>query len=257
MGRALLVLETPAERQKAKHWIDKAPVGTRVEFKASKRTLPQNDLLWALLTEIAQQLEHSGKKYEPSQWKAIFLHAFGREVIFLPSLDGKTFLPIEMSSSDLSKDEMTDFIEFILKEGAERGVVFREHKEQSNPDDGQPPRLTSSDNAGTAPASEADDDTATSSSASHLEWLRNVSKMLWAATFPKGDINVLKAQKRAAIASYPKDADCPLSITAKAEKIYFLCEKVVNGVTPQDDALALIAYEVGCDQDDLKTRSAA
>lgn len=127
MGRALLVLDTPADRAKATHWVTKAPVGTRLEFKASKRTLPQNDLMWALLTEVAQQLEHAGRMYDPAQWKAIFLHAFGREVSFLPSLDQKTFLPIELSSADLSKDEMTDFIEFLLKEGAERGVIFQQH----------------------------------------------------------------------------------------------------------------------------------
>lgn len=137
MGRALLVLETPADRQKAVHWIGKAPLGTRVEFKASKRTLPQNDLMWALLTEFAERYSHNNNKYEPSQWKSIFLHAFGREVAFLPSLDGKTFLPIEMSSSDLSKEEMTDFIEFILKEAAERGVILTNHQPETS--DESPP----------------------------------------------------------------------------------------------------------------------
>jgi hypothetical protein len=148
MGRALLVLETPFDRQKAVSWIGKAPVGTRVEFKASKRSLPQNDMLWALLTEFSEQFTHAGKKYEPVQWKAIFLHAFGREISFLPSLDNKTFLPIELSSSDLSKQEMTDFIEFIIKEGAERGVIFKDPKQ---PDSGEP--LLSPDTADGSPSS--------------------------------------------------------------------------------------------------------
>lgn len=256
MGRALLVLETPAERIKAKNWIEKAPVGTRVEFKASKRTLPQNDLLWALLTEVAQQLDHGGRRYEPSQWKAIFLHAFGREVSFLPSLDGKTFLPIELSSSDLSKDEMTDFIEFILKEGAERGVVFRDHK--SDPDDGQSPVPTSSDSSGTAPELGSGDLAAHASPLpQHADWLLNVSRMLWAATNPKGDIDVLKAQKRAAIASFPMDNDCPPVILGKATSVYGYCERVVDGTIKPDDGLALIAGVIGRDQDDLKQRSAA
>lgn len=153
MGRALLVLETPADRGKAVHWITKAPVGTRVEFKASKRTLPQNDLMWALLTDFAQQFAHNGKKYEPSEWKCIFLHAFGREISFLPSLDGRTFLPIEMSSSDLSKQEMTDFIEFILKEAAERGVILHIPKEQSESGSPSPePEATESPSSVAEPA---------------------------------------------------------------------------------------------------------
>lgn len=138
MGRALLVLDGDEDRRKAVHWIGKAPAGTRVEFKASKRSLPQNDLMWALLTEFSQQFQHNGKKYDPTEWKSIFLHAFGREISFLPSLDGKTFLPIEMSSSDLSKQEMTDFIEFILKESADRGVILQNPKEQDSGNDPQP-----------------------------------------------------------------------------------------------------------------------
>lgn len=252
MGRALLVLETAADRAKAVNWIGKAPAGTRVEFKASKRSLPQNDLMWALLTEVSEQFAHMGKKYDPAQWKAIFLHGFGREVSFLPSLDGKTFLPIELSSSDLSKDEMTDFIEFILKEGAERGVVFKEH---TNPDDENPPVPSSSEDTDSASVSGSGDLAAQSSPLpQHAEWLVNVARMLWAATNPNGDINVLKAQKRAAIASYPKDDDCPLTISGKAESVYGYCERVVEGKIGQQDGLALIAGVVGCDQDDLLPR---
>ncbi|WP_064240706.1 recombination protein NinB [Sinorhizobium glycinis] len=252
MGRALLVLETAAERQKAKNWIDKAPVGTRVEFKASKRTLPQNDLLWALLTEVSQQLEHGGRRYEPGQWKAIFLHAFGREVSFLPSLDLKIFLPIELSSSDLSKDEMTNFIEFILKEGADRGVVFKEHK--SDPADGSVPS-SAVDDADSAPASEGDGEAASPSSpSSHADWLFNVARMLWAATNYRGDISVLKAQKLAAIGSYPKPEGCPNVITGKAEAVYGYCAQIVAGSIEPQDGLAVIAGVVGCDQDDLKPR---
>lgn len=152
MGRALLIMDSDDNRLKAAEWIRKAPQGTRVEFKASRRTLPQNDLLWALLTEVAAQLDHGGRKYSPEEWKAIFLHAFGREITFLPGLDLKTFIPIELSSSDLSKDEMTQFIEFILKEGAERGVVFRQHQDQQT-DEGAP--STSSAEAGAPPPASA------------------------------------------------------------------------------------------------------
>lgn len=126
MTRALIVLQNDQDRDTACRWARGVPLGSRIEFKETKRSLPQNDLMWALLTEVAQQMEHGGRKYSADEWKAIFLHAFGREISFLPSLDLKTFLPIELSSSDLSKQEMTDFIEFILKEGTERGVVFRD-----------------------------------------------------------------------------------------------------------------------------------
>ena len=102
----------------------KAPTGSRVEFKAPKRTLPQNDRFWAMLTDISTQKTHTGRKFTPDQWKVLFMHACGREVQFLPSLDGSTFIPWGQSSSDLSKDEMTDLIEFIISWCAENGVIL-------------------------------------------------------------------------------------------------------------------------------------
>jgi hypothetical protein len=126
MTRALLVIDNPVQRQKASNWIAQAPIGTRVEFKRPKRSLPQNDRMWAMLTDIAQQKEHCGRRYAPDQWKVIFMAACGREVQFIPSLDGSTFIPWGQSSADLSKDEMTDLIDFIMAWGAEHDVSWSE-----------------------------------------------------------------------------------------------------------------------------------
>lgn len=126
MARALLTMREVADREKAARWVMAAPVGTRVEFKRPKRTLPQNDRMWAMLTDIASQKEHAGRKYSPDQWKVLFMHACGREVQFIPALDNGTFIPWGQSSSDLSKQEMTDLIEFMLAWGAENGVHFHD-----------------------------------------------------------------------------------------------------------------------------------
>lgn len=126
MARALLTMRELADREKAARWAMAAPVGTRIEFKRPKRTLPQNDRMWAMLTDIAEQKEHAGRKYSPDQWKVLFMHACGREVQFIPALDNGTFIPWGQSSSDLSKQEMTDLIEFMLAWGAENGVHFHD-----------------------------------------------------------------------------------------------------------------------------------
>lgn len=126
MTRALVTISTPADRDRAVRWSQQAPTGTRVEFKKPKRSLPQNDRMWAMLTDIATQKEHAGRKYTPDQWKVLFMHAIGREVQFIPSLDNQTFIPWGQSSSDLSKQEMTDLIDFIAAWGAENGVVFHD-----------------------------------------------------------------------------------------------------------------------------------
>jgi len=57
------------------------------------------------------------------------MHACGREVQFIPSLDNSTFIPWGQSSSDLSVGEMSDLIEFMQAWGAENGVVFHDEPE--------------------------------------------------------------------------------------------------------------------------------
>lgn len=129
MSRAMIIIRSDRDRTRAANWARKAPDGCRIEFKESKRTIPQNSMLWALLGDIAKQVEHAGRHYSPEDWKCLFMHALGQEVRFLPALDGQSFVPIGYRSSDLSKGEMTELIELILSFGAKRGVVF--HDQQS------------------------------------------------------------------------------------------------------------------------------
>lgn len=126
MSRAVIILNNASDRERAKRTINRAPEGTRVEFKGARRSLPQNDRMWAMLTDIASQQQYDGRRYTPDQWKILFMHACGREVQFIPALDGKTFLPWGQSSRDLSKLEMSDLIEFMFAWGVEHGVVFHE-----------------------------------------------------------------------------------------------------------------------------------
>ena len=132
MSRHLLTIHSAADRARAAKYIADCPFGTRVEFKAAKRTLPQNDRMWAMLTDIAQQKEHCGRKYTPDQWKPLFMHACGREMQFVPTLDGQSFMPLGYRSSELSKDEMSALIEFMFAWGAENGVTFHDQAESAN-----------------------------------------------------------------------------------------------------------------------------
>jgi hypothetical protein len=126
MGRATIILNSAEARAKAAAWIDRAPPNTRVEFKHAKRTLPQNDRMWAMLTDIAEQLSWHGVKLTPDDWKLVMLDALKREMRMVPNIDGNGFVNLGRSSSDLSKDEMTALIEIIAAFGAKHGVVFHD-----------------------------------------------------------------------------------------------------------------------------------
>lgn len=124
MSRYSFTLRSSADRARAVQVISAAPAGTRIDVKAIKRSTPQNDRMWAMLTEIAQQLPWHGVKLRPDDWKLIFLDALKRELRMVPNIDGTGFVNLGRSSSDLTKGEMSDMIELIFKFGAQHGVVF-------------------------------------------------------------------------------------------------------------------------------------
>ena len=129
MSRALIVLAYASDRAKAHTWIDKAPVNTRVTFQGPKRSIPQSDAMWARLTEIAEQKTYHGLKLSADDYKLLFLDALKREVRMVPNIDGNGFVSLGRSSSDLSKEEMSDLLELIAAWGAQNGVVFKEPQE--------------------------------------------------------------------------------------------------------------------------------
>lgn len=126
MGRATLVIANDEIRRKAAHWINIAPWNTRIEFKAPKRTLPQNARMWAMLTDVAEQVQWHGVRLTADDWKLIFLDGLKQEMRLVPNLNGNGFVNLGRSSSDLSKDEMGDLMELIAAFGAQHGVTFHE-----------------------------------------------------------------------------------------------------------------------------------
>jgi hypothetical protein len=123
--RYVIVLNGKADRERAAKYIAAAPAGTRVEFKATRRTVPQNSLLWSLLTDIAEQVPYHGMRLRSDDYKLLFLDALKRELRVVPNLDGNGFCHLGRSSSDLSKSEMTDLIELIIAWGTQRDVKFK------------------------------------------------------------------------------------------------------------------------------------
>ena len=126
MSRALVTIRRKEDRERVAKWAGQAPWGTRVTFAAPRRTLDQNALMWALLTDVASQLPWHGVKLSADNYKLLFMDALKREDRLAPNIDGTGFVNLGTSSSDLSKSEMSDLIELIRMFGAQHGVEFHE-----------------------------------------------------------------------------------------------------------------------------------
>ena len=86
MPTATLVIANATARAKAAQWLQDAPYMTRVTFKTSKRTPPQNDRMWAMLTDVATQVKWHGRWLSTEDWKLLFLESLGHEMRMVPNM---------------------------------------------------------------------------------------------------------------------------------------------------------------------------
>ena len=130
MSRALVVISSQGERQKAAQWVAKAPWNTRITFQGPKRSLDQNSLFWVYLTKVSQQLTWHGMKLSPDDWRLMFLAALGGEMRLVPNIHGNGFVDLGRSSSKLSKEEFGDLLEIVSAFAAEHGVDLSHEAER-------------------------------------------------------------------------------------------------------------------------------
>lgn len=128
MGRALLVLWNDAMRAKAIDWIRRAPRNTRITFQGPQRSLPQNDRLHAMITDVSSQLLWHGQRLSIADWKLIFMSSLKQEMRIVPNIDGTGFVQLGRSTADLSKQEMSDLFEIIEAFSARHGVRLHQEK---------------------------------------------------------------------------------------------------------------------------------
>jgi hypothetical protein len=129
MSRALVVIRTQADRNLAAKWAQGVPYGSRIEFKKPRRSLPQNDLLWARLTDVAQQVEWHGQRLSPADFKDMFTASL-RKARVVPGIDPGSFVLLGLHTSDMDKEEMTALLDLIDAFGAEHGVVFGDQQRE-------------------------------------------------------------------------------------------------------------------------------
>lgn len=101
-----------------------------VTVKKETRSSAQNSRLWAMLTDVSQQVDWYGKKLTAEDWKHVFTASLKRLDV-VPNIDGTGFVALGMSTSKMTRAELSELLEFIEAFGAQQGVRFTapEHME--------------------------------------------------------------------------------------------------------------------------------
>lgn len=93
-----------------------------VEIKPETRTLAQNARLWAMLTDVAKQVNWYGRKLSEEEWKHVFTASLSKQDV-VPGIDGG-FVVLGKSTSKMTKPEMSELQQLIEAFGVQQGVRF-------------------------------------------------------------------------------------------------------------------------------------
>lgn len=125
--KQLFVLAHAEARRRAVMALQNAPDGYVVKIQPPTRSLEQNAALWGALSDVADQVEWYGRRLTAEDWKHIFTASLRKQDV-VPGLDGG-FVVLGVSTSKMTRAEMSDLLELIHAFGAERGVRFNDERE--------------------------------------------------------------------------------------------------------------------------------
>lgn len=100
-------------------------------IKEDSRSLDQNSMFHALIGQIAQQAQHFGAQWDTESFKRFLIdqwaHETGRSAgKVVPSLDGERLVQLGLQSRKFSKQDASEFTEWVLAWGAQNGITFKE-----------------------------------------------------------------------------------------------------------------------------------
>ncbi len=110
-------------RRRAANAVMAAPEGYTVRIGPPTRSLESNAALWAMLADISAQVVWHGRKLDSESWKHIFSSSLKKQDV-LPNLDGTGFVVMGISTSKMTKREMSDLLELIQSFGAQHNVKW-------------------------------------------------------------------------------------------------------------------------------------
>ncbi|MEL3922117.1 recombination protein NinB [Aeromonas enteropelogenes] len=120
-------LRSPEIRTRACQLVANLPIDQDkplvIEIKEMTRSLAQNSMLWACLTDIAEQVVWHGRKLSKDDWKHVLSAALYQQDV-VPNINGSGFVVLGKSTSKMTVREMRELIELAQAFGAEQGVKF-------------------------------------------------------------------------------------------------------------------------------------
>jgi len=100
-----------------------------LEIKPAAKSRPQEEKYHAIIGDIAKQAQHLGAKWSPEDWKRFLVWQFAKDTginagKIVPSLDGTGIVQLGIQTRDFTKEQASEFVEFLQAWAAQNGVTL-------------------------------------------------------------------------------------------------------------------------------------
>jgi len=102
-----------------------------LEIKDAAKSRDQEEKYHAMIGEIAKQAQHLGAKWDSESWKRLLVDQFCKDNglktgAVIPNLAGDGIVQLGMQTRNFTKEQASEFVEWLHAWGAENGVTFEQ-----------------------------------------------------------------------------------------------------------------------------------
>lgn len=102
-----------------------------LEVKDASKSREQEEKYHAIIGDIAKQAQHMGSKWSSEDWKRLLVDKFMREhwqtdLTIIPNLDSTGIVQLGIQTRKFTKEQASEFVEFLLAWCADNGIELNE-----------------------------------------------------------------------------------------------------------------------------------
>jgi hypothetical protein len=102
-----------------------------LEVKDASKSREQEEKYHAIIGDIAKQAQHMGAKWDAEDWKRLLVQDFCKEKGLaigkvIPNLSGDGICQLGMQTRKFTKEQASEFVEFLLAWCANNGITLNE-----------------------------------------------------------------------------------------------------------------------------------
>ena len=101
-----------------------------LEVKDASKSREQEEKYHAIIGDIAKQAQHMGAKWDSETWKRLLVDKYCRETglnsQIMANLDNDGLVQLGFQTRKFTKDQASEFVEFLLAWCSENGIELKE-----------------------------------------------------------------------------------------------------------------------------------